>query len=253
MLAMGALAVIASTTAAAGQPATSGAASLAGVDLSLSPGALLAVGTSSQQQQTEDAIAAGHVAGRSAAQAHDRDVAAAAVRAAATGKAKAANQAAANKAKAEAAKAAQAKAAQSAARARGARLAAANEAAAKARRDAAARSARSHARKPLASVNSGSPRAIAAGMLGQFGWPSSQFGCLNSLWNKESGWNVHAANPSSSAYGIPQSLPGSKMGSAGADWQNNAATQIRWGLGYIRSRYGSPCSAWGHSQANNWY
>ena len=73
------------------------------------------------------------------------------------------------------------------------------------------------------------------------------------LWTKESNWTVNADNPTSSAYGIPQALPGSKMASAGADWATNPATQIRWGLGYIQDRYGSPCSAWAHSQANNWY
>jgi hypothetical protein len=100
---------------------------------------------------------------------------------------------------------------------------------------------------------SGSPQHIAMAMLGSFGWPSSQFGCLQSLWNIESGWNVYASNPSSGAYGIPQALPGSKMASAGPDWQSNAATQIRWGLGYIKSLYGSPCGAWAHEQADGWY
>jgi hypothetical protein len=99
----------------------------------------------------------------------------------------------------------------------------------------------------------GSAQQIAAGMLGSYGWSSGQFSCLVSLWNVESGWNVTATNPSSGAYGIPQALPGSKMASAGADWQTNAATQIRWGLGYIKSVYGSPCGAWGHEQADGWY
>jgi hypothetical protein len=90
-------------------------------------------------------------------------------------------------------------------------------------------------------------------MLPQFGFSADQFSCLDSLWTKESGWNAHADNPSSSAYGIPQALPGSKMASAGADWATNPATQIKWGLGYIRDSYGSPCAAWGHSQAYNWY
>ncbi|MDQ4215287.1 phospholipase [Microbacterium capsulatum] len=85
-----------------------------------------------------------------------------------------------------------------------------------------------------------------------YGWGSDQFQCLNSLWNKESSWNYQAHN-SSGATGIPQSLPGGKMSSAGGDWATNAATQIRWGLGYINSVYGTPCSAWGHSQATNWY
>ncbi|MCO5972149.1 lytic transglycosylase domain-containing protein [Actinoallomurus sp. WRP6H-15] len=94
---------------------------------------------------------------------------------------------------------------------------------------------------------------IAKSLLPSFGFdPSTQFGCLVNLWNRESGWRVHAANPSG-AYGIPQALPGSKMASAGPDWQNNATTQIKWGLGYIKSRYSTPCGAWGHSQSTGWY
>ncbi len=104
-----------------------------------------------------------------------------------------------------------------------------------------------------AAAATGDPKAIARAMLGRFGFGSDQFSCLESLWEKESGWNPHASNPSSGAYGIPQSLPGSKMASAGADWQTNPATQIEWGLGYIRATYGSPCSAWGHSEASGWY
>ena len=100
---------------------------------------------------------------------------------------------------------------------------------------------------------SGSPQQIAMAMLGSYGWSSSQFGCLQSLWNAESGWNPSATNPTSGAYGIPQALPGDKMASAGADWQTNPATQIRWGLGYIQSVYGSPCAAWSHEQAVGWY
>jgi hypothetical protein len=102
-------------------------------------------------------------------------------------------------------------------------------------------------------VPSGSAQQIAMGMLGSYGWSSSQFSCLNSLWNEESGWNVYATNPSSGAYGIPQALPGSKMASAGPDWQTDAATQIRWGLTYIKSLYGSPCGAWAHEEADGWY
>ena len=89
-------------------------------------------------------------------------------------------------------------------------------------------------------------------MLGSFGWSSSQFACLDPLWAHESGWSVTAENPSG-AYGIPQALPGSKMASAGADWQTNAATQIKWGLEYIKNTYGSPCAAWDHEQATGWY
>ncbi|HET7690947.1 MAG TPA: transglycosylase SLT domain-containing protein [Nocardioidaceae bacterium] len=98
----------------------------------------------------------------------------------------------------------------------------------------------------------GDPRDIARAMLIEYGWSQDQFGCLDSLWMKESGWNPRAANPSG-AYGIPQALPGSKMATAGADWQYNPETQIRWGLGYIQARYGTPCGAWGHSQSVGWY
>jgi hypothetical protein len=104
-----------------------------------------------------------------------------------------------------------------------------------------------------APVSSGSPQEIAEGMLASYGWSGGQFGCLVSLWNVESGWNLTATNPSSGAYGIPQSLPGSKMASAGPDWETDAATQIRWGLSYIQSTYGSPCAAWGHEESAGWY
>jgi hypothetical protein len=106
---------------------------------------------------------------------------------------------------------------------------------------------------PAAPVPSGSAQQIAMGMLGSYGWSSGQFSCLVSLWNQESGWNVYATNPTSGAYGIPQALPGSKMASAGPDWQTDAATQIRWGLSYIQSLYGSPCGAWAHEEADGWY
>ncbi|MFF0910435.1 lytic transglycosylase domain-containing protein [Microbacterium enclense] len=96
-------------------------------------------------------------------------------------------------------------------------------------------------------------QASARGMLGNYGWGEDQMSCLVSLWNKESGWNYQAYNSGSGAFGIPQALPGSKMASAGADWQTNAATQVAWGLGYISGRYGSPCSAWSHSQSVGWY
>jgi hypothetical protein len=102
-------------------------------------------------------------------------------------------------------------------------------------------------------VPSGSPQQVAEAMLGSFGWSSSQFSCLDPLWAHESGWSVTAYNAGSGAYGIPQALPGSRMASAGPDWQSNAATQIRWGLDYIKSTYGSPCAAWDHEQATGWY
>ncbi|MFM9918696.1 transglycosylase SLT domain-containing protein [Lacisediminihabitans sp. H27-G8] len=98
----------------------------------------------------------------------------------------------------------------------------------------------------------GSAQAIGHDMVLARGWGEDQFACLVSLFNRESHWNVYAANPSG-AYGIPQALPGSKMASAGADWATNPATQISWGLGYIAARYGTPCGAWGHSQSTGWY
>jgi len=97
------------------------------------------------------------------------------------------------------------------------------------------------------------PRTIASALLADYGFSSDQMSCLDDLWTKESGWSVTADNPTSSAYGIPQALPGSKMSTAGADWATNPVTQIRWGLGYIEDRYGSPCGAWSHSVSNNWY
>ncbi len=98
------------------------------------------------------------------------------------------------------------------------------------------------------------PRQIARAMLPKFHWSASkQFKYLSWLWQRESGWNKYASNPYSGAYGIPQALPGSKMSSAGPNWRSNASTQIRWGLRYIRARYGSPHRAWNHSQATGWY
>jgi hypothetical protein len=100
---------------------------------------------------------------------------------------------------------------------------------------------------------SGSPRQIAQAMLASFGWAPSQFSCLDPLWAHESGWSVSAYNAGSGAFGIPQALPGSKMSTAGPDWQTNAATQIKWGLDYIKGSYGSPCGAWSHEEATGWY
>lgn len=98
----------------------------------------------------------------------------------------------------------------------------------------------------------GTAEAIAYRLLPTFGFAHSQYGCLYDMWMRESGWRVTAAN-ASGAYGIPQALPGYKMGSAGPNWQTNATTQIKWGLGYIKGRYGTPCGAWAFWQANGWY
>jgi hypothetical protein len=153
--------------------------------------------------------------------------------------------------KAAAAKAAAAAAARAAAQAAAARRAAAAKAAAKAA--AQQQAEQQQVAQHTASAPSGSPQQIAEQMLSQFGWSSGQFSCLQPLWAHESGWNPYAQNPSSGAYGIPQALPGSKMASAGGDWQSNPATQIRWGLSYIQGNYGSPCGAWAHEQADGWY
>ncbi|NGO09854.1 transglycosylase SLT domain-containing protein [Streptomyces sp. HC44] len=83
--------------------------------------------------------------------------------------------------------------------------------------------------------------------------PSGQFQCFSNIVDHESSWNYRADNPTSDAYGLVQALPGSKMSSAGADWQTNPATQIKWGLSYMEDRYGGPCGAWEFWQANNWY
>ncbi|SFS16053.1 hypothetical protein SAMN04487783_2199 [Agrococcus baldri] len=104
-----------------------------------------------------------------------------------------------------------------------------------------------------AAPNPGSAQAVAREMVLARGWGEDQYACLYNLWQRESNWNVYAQNRSSGAYGIPQALPGSKMATAGADWQTNAVTQISWGLGYISGRYGTPCGAWGHSQSVGWY
>ncbi len=97
------------------------------------------------------------------------------------------------------------------------------------------------------------PRIIAKALLTEFGFDQDEFDCLDPLYDGESHWRVNADNPHSSAYGIPQALPGSKMSSAGADWATNPVTQIRWGLGYIQDRYGTPCGAWSFKQGHGYY
>jgi len=96
-------------------------------------------------------------------------------------------------------------------------------------------------------------QALGQRMAAALGWTGAQWSALQALWNRESGWSTTARNPSSGAYGIPQSLPASKMASAGGDYLTNPATQIRWGLSYIAGRYGSPLAAWAHETAYNWY
>jgi len=123
------------------------------------------------------------------------------------------------------------------------------EKAAKDRAEAKAKASRSAGDFPIQSSYSiGQIQAMAAQMV-----PSGQFQCFSNIVDHESSWNYHAVNASSGAYGLFQALPAGKYASAGSDWQTNPATQIKWGLNYMDSRYGSPCEAWSFWQANHWY
>jgi hypothetical protein len=134
------------------------------------------------------------------------------------------------------------------------RTATADAQAAAAEVDRAATAAAAAAAALAAANTPAGARATARTMAAsQYGWGDSQFSCLVSLWNKESGWSYTAYNAGGGATGIPQALPGSKMASAGSDWKTNATTQIAWGLRYIKGSYGTPCAAWSHSRAMNWY
>jgi peptidoglycan DL-endopeptidase CwlO len=108
---------------------------------------------------------------------------------------------------------------------------------------------------PGMNVDPAAAQAYASSRLAAFGWGQDQMGCLIKLWNHESGWRADAYNSSSGAYGIPQSLPASKMSSAGSDWMTNQNTQVDWGLDYINRAYGSPCAAWNFEMSHdpNWY
>jgi hypothetical protein len=97
------------------------------------------------------------------------------------------------------------------------------------------------------------PKALTRALMPQYGLASADFECVDKIWTQESNWNVRADNPHSTAYGIPQALPGSKMATAGADWKLNPETQIRWGLEYIQKRYGSACAAWSFKQSHGYY
>ncbi|MFG2823876.1 transglycosylase SLT domain-containing protein [Kitasatospora sp. NPDC048365] len=140
-----------------------------------------------------------------------------------------------------------------------ARQKAAADAQAKADADKAAKAAdekrkqeeanRSAARSALASISPGSVQDMALQIVGD----ANQFQCFSQIVKRESGWDYTATNASSGAYGLVQALPGSKMASAGADWRTNPATQIKWGLNYMNSRYGSPCGAWSFWQSHHWY
>ena len=126
---------------------------------------------------------------------------------------------------------------------------------AKARKAAAEKAAAAAKRKRLVANARQDPKAAARVLMPEYGFSASQWSCLERLWIGESGWNYRAENSSSGAYGIPQSLPASKMASVGSDYRTNPVTQIKWGLGYIKSSYGSPCNAlhsW-NSRYPHWY
>ena len=106
---------------------------------------------------------------------------------------------------------------------------------------------------PVAIDDPAGAQAYAASQLGSYGWAPGQMQCLHKLWTKESDWKTTAKNPSSGAYGVVQSLPATKMASAGADYLTNYRTQINWGLNYVKERYGSPCGALNFHYAHNWY
>lgn len=177
----------------------------------------------------------------------------------------AADKATADKAAAEKAAADQAAAAQAAAEKAAADQAAAQAAAEKAAADAAAKQAAdaaaaaaaaeaaAAAAAPKAVDDPAAAKAYALSILGNYGWGPGEMTALNTLWEKESNWKTTAMNASSGAYGIVQSLPASKMATVGPDWETNYQTQIKWGLNYIKERYGSPSAALGFHLANNWY
>ena len=100
----------------------------------------------------------------------------------------------------------------------------------------------------------GGYRALGARLAAADEWGTGpQWACLDALWTRESGWQMVWNTAGSGAYGIPQALPAAKMAAAGPDWLTDPATQIRWGLSYIRGAYGTPCAAWQHETADGWY
>lgn len=98
----------------------------------------------------------------------------------------------------------------------------------------------------------GQAQEYAATQIAARGWAKTELACLVPMWGRESGWNAHAGRPNG-PYGIPQAYPGSKMASAGGEWLDDYRVQIRWGLGYIAGRYGTPCGAWAHWQSAHSY
>lgn len=99
-------------------------------------------------------------------------------------------------------------------------------------------------------------KAIARALAAPYGWSTgAQWAALDALWTQESGWDNHAKNPTSGAYGIPQALPPGKMGALANPPVSSAGAQIAWGLKYIKTRpdYGSPVAAEAHERSQGWY
>ena len=114
-------------------------------------------------------------------------------------------------------------------------------------------SATSQDTTPVAAPDPGTAQHIAFELLPSYGFSqSTQWSCLDDLWQQESSWQYDAEN-ASGAYGIPQALPASKMASVASDYLTNPETQIKWGLEYITSVYGTPCNAWAHEESAGWY
>ncbi|MBW8730511.1 MAG: lytic transglycosylase domain-containing protein [Terrabacter sp.] len=123
-------------------------------------------------------------------------------------------------------------------------------------REQAAKAERAKERQRAIDNAKDDPQAAARVLMADHGWTSdAQYNCLVNLWTGESDWRWFAENPSSGAYGIPQSLPARKMSQFGADYRTNPLTQIKWGLWYIEMSYGNPCNAWSTWQARSphWY
>ncbi|MFI7237123.1 transglycosylase SLT domain-containing protein [Streptomyces cyaneofuscatus] len=165
----------------------------------------------------------------------------------------AAKKSAEESARLQAAKDAKSKKAAAEAKAEAERQAAEKAKEAKEEKEEAERASRSSVRDASSFSAQGSYTVAQVQAMARQMVPADQFQCFSNIVNHESTWNYRATNPSSGAYGLMQALPGHKMSSAGADWQTNPATQIKWGLSYMDGRYGSPCGAWSFWQANNWY
>ena len=101
--------------------------------------------------------------------------------------------------------------------------------------------------------NKNAIKLYAHNLVLKYGWTLYDYECLVNLWNRESSWNPYAVNKRTGACGIPQSLPCKKMRSFGKDYKTNYKTQVKWGLNYIKNRYGTPANAWNHSQRKGWY